>query len=236
MAIKLYDYLDDLFDQLRRRKLMKLAISLPPRHGKTESVIRCVANWMQAELDHRVMVSSYHGTLTAELVRAIDQLVHRKPLGVPAFGAACGFGADLVVLEDLIKNKEQAESEQFLEELWAWVESVALCRMTAGARIAVIGSRRSAHDPIGRILAGDAGDDWTVINLPAVALQNDPLGRRFGEPLDSDGYDGRALLSIRRLVGAVDWATLYQGHPPDDGLPRLKRGGLVSHGPVRFIS
>jgi hypothetical protein len=72
----------------------------------------------------------------------------------------------------------------------------------------------------GRLLADMAagGDHWDVISLPALAEQDDPLGRAVGQPLWPEWEDQANLERKRRAVGPRDWSALYQQRPaPEDG-------------------
>lgn len=84
----------------------------------------------------------------------------------------------------------------------------------------LIQTRWHEDDLAGRLLADMAagGDQWEVISLPALAEQNDPLGRAAGAPLWPEWEDDDALARKRRAVGPRDWSALYQQRPaPEDG-------------------
>lgn len=231
MATTLLHHLDDLFHHTLFGDAKKLAISLPPGHGKTESIVRMVTSYLAARPRKRVMLSSY----SRDQARAVVNRIWREsgcvssarvPVPVGAGGALTGHGFDLVVLDDLIKSTEEAFPER-LAQLWSWLETVPLCRMLAGARVVLVCSRRHAHDPFGRIAMGHAGEGWTLVNIPAIAELGDPLGRRFGDPLLPDAVPGQALQGIRRGIGLEHWMGLYQGHPDGDGFPVPEPDTLV---------
>jgi len=78
-------------------------------------------------------------------------------------------------------------------------------------------TRWHEDDLVGRLLREHAGE-WTLVNLPALAEPNDPLGRVEGEALWPERYDVAALSTIKTTVGARTFEALYQGHPsPQEG-------------------
>ena len=79
-------------------------------------------------------------------------------------------------------------------------------------------TRWHEDDLAGRILNSEKATDWTVINLPAEAEENDLLGRTLGEALCPDRFDLEALADIKEVQGGFSYSALYQQHPlPDTG-------------------
>jgi hypothetical protein len=153
--------------------------------------------------------------------RAIDrwQLTtngRRAPGGMVAVGvggALTGRGADLLIIDDPVKNREDADSPTFRRKTWEWWTSTARTRLQPGGAVVVILTRWHEDDLAGRLLANNEKDQWEVLNLPAIAEQDDLLGRQPGEPLWPDQYDLEALNDIRSEVGTRDWLALYQQRP-----------------------
>jgi hypothetical protein len=100
-------------------------------------------------------------------------------------GAIAGRRADLVVIDDPVRSREDADSELIRDKTWDWYKSDLYTRLKPGGRIVLIQTRWHEDDLAGRLLEDMAagGDKWDVISLPALAESNDPLGRRPGEPL-----------------------------------------------------
>ncbi len=135
-------------------------------------------------------------------------------------GAIAGRRADLVVIDDPIRSREDADSETVRDKIWDWYKSDLYTRLKPGGRIVLIQTRWHEDDLAGRLLADMAagGDHWDVISLPALAEANDPLGRTVGQPLWPEWEDEANLERKRRAVGARDWSALYQQRPaPEDG-------------------
>lgn len=135
-------------------------------------------------------------------------------------GSVTGRRADLIVIDDPVRSREDAESELIRDKTWDWYRSDLTTRLKPGGRIVLIQTRWHEDDLAGRILAAmDAGGDpWDVISLPALAEANDPLGREIGAPLWPDWEDLATLERKRRTVSPRDWSALYQQSPsPEEG-------------------
>lgn len=135
-------------------------------------------------------------------------------------GAVAGRRADLVVIDDPIRSREDADSETIRDKTWDWYKSDLYTRLKPGGRIVLIQTRWHEDDLAGRLMADmqAGGDPWDVISLPALAEEDDPLGRTVGQPLWPEWEDKENLDRKRRAVGPRDWSALYQQRPaPEDG-------------------
>jgi predicted phage terminase large subunit-like protein len=135
-------------------------------------------------------------------------------------GAIAGRRADLVVIDDPIRSREDADSETVRDKIWDWYKSDLYTRLKPGGRIVLIQTRWHEDDLAGRLLADMAagGDQWEIISLPALAEANDPLGRSVGQPLWPEWEDTANLERKRRAIGPRDWSALYQQRPaPEEG-------------------
>ncbi len=158
--------------------------------------------------------------------------------GLIARGVGSGLtGEDmdgLGIIDDPTKNREDAESEAVKSNLWDWYSATYGSRIVPTTREIVVMTRWSPDDLAGRILDSqgrvEEGGRWTVIHLPAIALNPDPakgiypdpLGREPGEPLTFptiDTSDREVLLAHwntqRERSTGRDWNALYQGTPFD---------------------
>lgn len=230
-------YIDDVLDRVERGELKRVIIELPPRHGKTEkATIRQTSYRLELRPSLRVIIAAYNAKFAQKLSRKIRRIVRgRVELsddrnaaedwetaeggGVRALGAGegtAGLPADLLLIDDPIKNRKQANSKAFRDSLWEWITEDLLTRLEPNAAVVLTMTRRHEDDPVGRILASEEANDWTVIKLPALAEENDPLGRRPGEALCPDRYDEEALKKIRRGNERM-FASLYQQRPAPAG-------------------
>ncbi|MEU8040878.1 phage terminase large subunit [Streptosporangium sp. NPDC049078] len=151
-------------------------------------------------------------------------------------GSLTGRAVDLLLVDDPLKDLEQAQSAAYRERAWRFWQAVAVPRLGPGSRVVIIQTRWHDADLGGRLLAQDPGR-WRVVSIPAVAESpDDPLGRQIGEPMISARGE-RDWAAIRRDVGEYVWAALYQQRPqPADG-GLFKRAGLrhwVSGGEQRL--
>ena len=243
-----YEHLILLNDYLLRvanGELDRLMIWTPPRHGKSVLVSQWLSAWYLGTFpDREVMLASYEATLARSWGRkaretlqehgkwCFDVGVRLEPRAADWWqiaghdgvmvtagvgGALTGKGADLLIIDDPIKNSEQAASAVMRDKQHDWWRSTASTRLHPGAAAVIVQTRWNEDDLSGRLLAEEPGR-WTVLNLPALAEENDQLGRAFGEPLCPELYDIEALEQIRQQVGGYFWAAMYQGRPaPAEG-------------------
>lgn len=148
---------------------------------------------------------------------------HRGGFRAVGVGGACtGRGADCFIVDDPLKNRKEADSQLVRDDLWHWWQSTARTRLEPGGGIIWLQTPWH-HDDGGQRLIQQMHDDpgadqWEIIRLPAVAEEDDPLGREPGEPLDPVRYDRAALDQIKATIGSREWAALYQCRPsPDEG-------------------
>lgn len=131
-------------------------------------------------------------------------------------GGITGRGADLAIIDDPIKDRAEANSEIIRESIWNWYTSTLYTRLMSGGAIIVIQTRWHIDDLMGRLLeqmeSGD-GDRWDQVHLPAIALDNDILGRSPGDALWPDAFNVESLKQIERAIGEMDFEALYQGSP-----------------------
>lgn len=128
-------------------------------------------------------------------------------------GPITGRGANVAIVDDPIKNREEADSEVMREKLWQWFTSTLFTRLEPGGVVIVMHTRWHMDDLAGRILANPEFAPITKhIHLPAISGPNDPY-RKENQALWPKKYDRDALLGIKKVVGPYDWASLYQGNP-----------------------
>lgn len=215
-----------------------LVISMPPRHGKSQLVSRYLpahylwlrptqhvilasyafdfaANWGRLSRNAFISACNLSQTMTVSSERNAGHEWQTtrgggmKTCGV--MGDLTGRPANLLIADDLIKNSEQAASETYREKTWEWWRSTAYPRLEPGGKAIVIGTRWHRDDYQSRILKGDA--PVTHINLPALAEEDDILGRAPGEPLWPWRFTLDDLQKRRRVIGEYWWLAEYQGRP-----------------------
>lgn len=218
----------------------RIILSTPPRHGKSWLMSLFTPAWFLSLWPHkRVIVASYEATFAATWGRSVRNLIGEKEsLGVTVAddssaadrwsttegggmfttgvgGPLTGRGGDLLVLDDPIKNAEEANSPVVRESTWQWFLTTFMTRAEPKASIVIIMTRWHEDDVVGRLTAADSEmkGDWTVINLPAICESKDDfMGRKVGEALCPARYDLEALEKIRK-GNIATWTSLYQGSP-----------------------
>lgn len=134
-------------------------------------------------------------------------------------GGITGMGADALIIDDPLKDREEANSATIREGVWDWYASTAYTRLSAGGGVIVMATRWHTDDLIGRLLRlGELGegDSFTALVYPAIAERDEPH-RHAGEALHPERFDEARLAAIRRAIGASEWAALYQQRPVPQG-------------------
>jgi len=150
-------------------------------------------------------------------------------------GSITGEGADLLLIDDPIKNAEEAYSEAYREMVWNEYTSTLRTRLQPGGAIVIILTRWHEDDLVGRLLSDkERPDKWVVLSLAALAedkidsrtneIVHDPLGRADGEPLWPEfGFDLEWAIETKGEVGSKTWESLYQQNPSIAEGSKVKR-------------
>lgn len=137
-----------------------------------------------------------------------------------------GYRADIGCIDDPLASREDAESATTRRKLHEWYEDDFGTRPMPGSPIFVVSTRWHDDDLVGYELSKmkeGKGEDWIVINIPAIAIQNDPLGRPEGEGLWPEVFGTDFYLGKKRGITGRSWNSLYQGNPVDEEGGVLKR-------------
>ena len=231
---------------------IRLIVSLPPRMGKSSLLSHWTPVWFLANWPHkRVGLASYSADFASRWGRMTRDTIVQNTAGLGIAvrgdlssaanweltsgggmitagvgGPFTGFGFDLLIIDDPIKNRQEASSAALRRHLWEWWQSTARTRLEPSGSVIVVMTRWAQDDLVGRLLDGfpeDDGteypfaDDWQHIKLPALAEGEDPLGRELGVPLWPERYDTDALAATRQAIGPQEWAGLYQQRPSPVG-------------------
>ncbi|HAW53712.1 MAG TPA: hypothetical protein DEB52_16855 [Hyphomonas sp.] len=130
-------------------------------------------------------------------------------------GPLTGRGAHLLLIDDPVKNREDAESEIIRRKTKDWYTSTAYTRLMPGGRIVVIQTRWHEGDLAGWLQDEHGHEGWDVLNLPAID--------DAGNALWPEQYPVEALEKIRQAVGPRDWSALYQQRPSPESGDYFKR-------------
>lgn len=251
-------------------KSPRLMLLMPPRSGKSELCSRSFPAWhLGKNPDHEIIACSYNVSLAMSFSKKVKEVLE-DPVFHPVFdirlnpnnqsaeewslatskggyvaagvgGGITGKGAHVLIIDDPLKNAEEADSHDTREKLWDWYGSTAYTRLAPGGGVLVVQTWWHDDDLAGRLqmaMAKDPdADRFTVVKYPAVAEHDewlDPvtdlivdtepehpdkiLYRRKGEALHPERYDLDKLNQIKRTISPRFWSALYQQNPvPDDG-------------------
>lgn len=233
----------------------RIIVSVPVRHGKSTSgshyfPVSFLDRWPEKNIilaSHeanfartwgrkvRNSIDEFKAILRARLAedsKAADRWNTDEGGGMTTAGVGgsiTGRGADLLVVDDPVKNWEKAQSKADRDRVWDWWTGTAYPRLEPGASVVIIMARWHLDDLAGRIKAHEreGGDKFTEIRLPAIAGNGDPLGRAPGEALWPDRYDEEALKRIELTTTPQVWNSLYQQQPQPPGGSIFKRSWFV---------
>ena len=243
-----------VLEEVEKGHLPRLIVTLPPRHGKSELISRRFIPWLLGKDGYRnVIFATYNEDFAHDFgadVRSIMQHPVYKQIfpnfsfrfggaskeriqvqagGMAAFvgrgGSITGRGADFLIIDDPIKDAEEANSPAVRQKLWEWFTQVAMTRlMNSAASVIIVHTRWHEDDLIGRLtdptnpnFNTEEAAKWKIINLPAIAEDDDALGRKKGELLWPERFDMQFMEAQRRLDGR-GFSALYQQRPtPEDG-------------------
>lgn len=245
----------DVLAQVTAGEQRRVIIEMPPRHGKSELVtVRYAAYRLERDPRERVMLGAYSQILANKFSRRTRRLVAGRLAlsderaaaeewelpeggGLRAAGVGGGItgqGADLVLLDDPVKSREEAESPAYRDRVWDWYTNDLYTRLEPGAAIILIMTRWHQDDLAGRLLASEEGDQFLEIKLPAEAEPGDLLGRAVGAALCPERFDAAALQAIHRVLGN-DYFALYQQHPTARGGGLFKEHWFLPDGLVGAV-
>lgn len=216
----------------------RLIIQAPPRHGKSQLISKYLPPWfLNIWPDKRVILTSYAAEIAAGWGREVRNLLAENVdvldvqlsedstakakwdtkygggmMTAGVGGPITGRGADLAIIDDPVKNWEDAISTVKRETAVNWFNSTFYTRLEPNASIIILMTRWHEGDLAGWLI-DEHEDDWQVINMPAIAEENDVLGREVGQALCPERYDIDALKRILRAVKDRVFNSLYQQRP-----------------------
>ena len=257
------------------RKSPRLMLLMPPRHGKSElASIRFPAWHLGRNPTHELINVGYNLDLPMNFSRQIRDLF-RDPTFTALFPAAqlnpdsqgleswkttknggflaagrgggiTGKGAHILIVDDPLKNQEEADSAVTRDSLWSWFLSTAYTRLAPGGGVLVIQTHWNDDDLAGRLqqlcIRDPDADQYEVVKYPALAehfeyrhketlvierrgeLAEDlgeewELLREPGQALHPDRYNEKTLRGYKATQEPRFWSALYQQNPiPDEGL------------------
>jgi len=218
--------------------IKRLMLFMPPRHGKSELCsIRFPAWYLGRNQQRQIIGCSYAENLAYTFSYAIRETISTNSyqklwpiqldtsgsvrwqlagkenkrssyIAAGVVGGITGEGADLLIIDDPVKNAEEAESETYREKVYQWYITTARTRLQPNGSIILVQTRWHKADLAGRLLEDakkdSQADQWEVVNLPAL---------KENTALWPERYPADALINIRATIGSRAFTSLYQGEP-----------------------
>ncbi len=241
-------------------KCKRLMVWLPPRHGKSMEITETFPSYFLGKHPEKHVIEVSYNNDFAEKFGLSNRLKVEKygyqvfghtyseykatktnwyldnyiggMLSVGVGGAITGEGADLLLIDDPIKNRQEAESETYRRHLYEEYQSTLYTRVQNDGAIIIVMTRWHEDDICGRLLNRSIvePEDWEILNIPAVCEeQNDPLGREIGETIwPEQGYDKEWAEKTKAAVGTYVWAGMYEQRPAP------LEGGLFKRDTFKF--
>lgn len=230
-------------------------VSTPPRTGKSRLLAVSTVIWaLMQDPDLQIVLVSYSDELAQAHSREARQLInehadylgfrlsadktavgrwrvdgHRGGLLATGINSGVtGFGADLLIIDDPVKDAAEADSAAHRRRVANEYRSTLATRVHPGGSVLLVMTRWHEGDLAGELLT-DEPDVWGHTNIPAVAEAGipDALSRVPGVAMTSAlGFTAEHYAAARRTSGERAWYALYQGVPssPEGGL--IKRDWL----------
>lgn len=230
-------------EDVLRGKCQRLIITMPPRHGKTLLASQLFPAWyLGHKPENSVIITSYGADLSTDFGRYIrnaiqsnfyqsvfpDVLISEDSnsksrfhtsaggalIAVGRGGTITGRGSDLLVIDDIFRNRQDASSQAVRKMVLEWYRSTLRTRLMPGGSIIMVNTRWHEDDLIGHILTKQLEDadgmQWEHLNFPAIDDQ--------GHALWPERFPVEDLLQIKKDIGASEFEALYQQNPtPPEG-------------------
>jgi predicted phage terminase large subunit-like protein len=238
-------------NKVTRGEITRLLNFWPVRHGKTEqNTIRYAAYRMELCPTMHILIVAHTQSLATKISRKIKKIVQERiPIAkdkrsgpeweteaggslraVGVGGVGGGYGADLAILDDVIKHRTEANSPTYRDRMWDSFKDDIMTRLHPGAAVLGTFTRWHEDDLAGRILESDDAHNWTVVRLPALAEEEDPLlgvgpdplGRKPGAALWPTQWSREYLLE-RQVAMGDSFEPVYQQNPTPPGGKMFKR-------------
>lgn len=220
----------DILERVAKGERLRFVISAPPRHTKTETTLHALTWLMRLHPWMKIAYITYGADLSHSKSRDAQWLAERAGVKIVTRaidewrvegggrftatgigGPQTGKGFHLVVVDDPVKDRAEAESQLIRDRTWDWFNATCFTRQEpGGTSFLVIQTRWHADDLAGRLIA----QGWPCLNLRAI--DDD------GAALWPSQWPVEKLLEIKEQIGPYDFAALYQG------MPRERGGGVFS--------
>lgn len=252
-----------------------LLISAPPRHGKSKLITVATPLWVLENFPKKnVIVATYGEDLSTDFTREVKDNIKNHPdklnvrirrdvdraqnfvtpqggglKAVGLRGTITGRGADVLIIDDYIKEPKEALNHTYLEGLKTWYATVSRTRLEPGAVVIIVATRWVAGDLHGHIerleqRRPQGRHFYKIIKIPAISGKfdkdlkiwvqdpklRDPIGRKPGDPLFPQRYTLEGLEDIRYELGNRWFMAMFQQDPQSEDT------AIVDSNNFRYIS
>ena len=231
----------------------RIMIFMPPRHSKSMTVTESFPSYyLMRNPNKRVIITAYGDSLAQQFGIANRKIfaefapdlfglrlsrekatntnwnISGHPgglLSTTIMGGATGHGADLLIIDDPLKNRQEANSKTHRDRLLNEYQSTFRTRLQGRGSIVLIMTRWHKQDLAGQLLA-EKREDWDVISLPAICEDEGPdlLGRELGDPLwPENNFNLDWAVKTQLDVGSYVWGSMFQQRPTEQAGSLFKR-------------
>lgn len=228
----------------------RLIISAPPRHGKSKLCTHYGPLWVLENFaNFAVTLVTYGADLSEDFARDVRETINTagslldvktetdkiskfltnkggSMTSIGLMGAYTGRGSNVLFIDDYIKTMQEAMSPTERQKVWDWFVTTPMTRLEPDASVIIIATRWHHDDLIGRLVK-NYPDDWEYISIPALAEEDDLLGREPGEALFPQRFGVKSLLKRKELFGSLFFDAIYQQKPHEDTGKYAKREWLT---------
>lgn len=241
--------LQSALEKVERGEDARIILECPPRHGKSEISTKKFTSWVLGQHpDWKIAVASYSSDLATKFGQETRDIMNSPQyqtifstrlsndskakgywktdaggsyFAAGAGGAFTGTGFKIGIIDDIFKNREEADSQVIRDSRWDWYRSTFYTRQEGATAIIVINTRWHTDDLVGRLIekekkaiedGEDNYDKWTVISFPAIALKNEEF-RKSGEALWPEKFPIDKLRKTEVALGPYEFNALYQATP-----------------------
>lgn len=247
----------DLLERAEAGEVDRIIITMPPRHGKSRIVSNLFPAWFFGRNPRsEVIFTTYNQDLAEDNGRYVRNTLNSPAFrdvfpdvkirndsasarrfstnangnyfAVGVGGPLTGRGAKLLIIDDPIKNREEAESPSIRQAVIDWYTSTAYTRLAPGGIVIIVQTRWHMEDLAGLALLQEH-EGWVHLDLPAILDERaaDFMAAPVGSALWPEQFPLDVLLKTKRSLPARDWASLYMQSPITEGGNIVKRSQIM---------
>lgn len=251
-TLAIIDLLQGILEDVEQGRSRYACIVVPPRHGKSDIASRRFPAWtLLRNPDFEVILASYADSLARIMSRsaracfrsaapmydlalsrdqntvthwATDKGGSMRVLGLG--GGATGHGAHVLIIDDYLKNRQEAESEAIREKVWASFRNDLFTRLAPVHAVVIVANRWHVDDLVGRVLDEPKRDgDFPAFEVHRFAGWDKERGWLFPQRFTAKYYR-----TLKGVLGRYGWQSLVQGNP------QARHGNLWRIDRCRFVT